>query len=207
MKTADLIKNSIEGGTIDILNNIHNNEVNIAIYNRNIHHLNFEIYQLLKRKISLKANGTTESILSEISQTISTENYNSIYTDIKNSLITFSNISGGSNFKLLLATVTTNMCKRFHMDFNSLRLLCTYSGPGTLWLTEDNINREALNSNADNNSIVLNSNNIQQANTGDVIILKGANYGNQESLGIVHRSPSIEETKFQRLILRIDVVQ
>lgn len=207
MKTADLIKNSIEGGTIDILDNIHNNEVNIAIYNRNIHHLNFEIYQLLKREISLKVNGTTENILNEIAQTISTANYNSLYTDIKNLLITFSNITGCTNFKLLLATVNTNMCKRFHMDFNSLRLLCTYSGPGTLWLTEDNVNREALNSNRDNKSIVLNSNNIRQANAGDVIILKGAKYGISESLGVVHRSPTIEETKFQRLILRIDVVQ
>lgn len=43
---------------------------------------------------------------------------------------------------------------------------------------------------------------IQQAGTGDIVILKGALY--PDGHAIMHRSPTIEEMGAARLLLRID---
>ncbi len=97
------------------------------------------------------------------------------------------------------------MCQRFHTDFNYLRLLCTYKGPATLWLPEKGADRMAHYSGKDNDSIVKNSDLIQQANTGDVLVLKGGMYPNAKA--IIHRSPPIQTQGQKRLLLRIDMEQ
>lgn len=127
-----------------------------------------------------------------------------LYKDIECLLHLFKKISASENLSVLLETVNTNMCRRFHTDVNDLRLLCTYSGQGTLWLTEDNVNRNALDNSGNNEAIVIEENNIQQVETGDVVILKGSKYIQNDTKAVVHRSPSIENNKEKRLLLRID---
>lgn len=85
-----------------------------------------------------------------------------IVQDIENLLHRFKEISDVKKFRLLLSKINTDMCRKFHTDINNLQMLCTYNGPGTLWLTEDNINRKALEMYADNELIVIDKNNIQQ---------------------------------------------
>ena len=119
-------------------------------------------------------------------------------------LLQFEELSGAKSFRLLLSTVNTNMCSRFHTDMNDLRLLCTYSGPGTVWLSENNINRDALETYGDNETIVKDKSQINYAKTGAVVLLKGAVYPLKGTKAIVHRSPTIEETGMSRLLLRID---
>ncbi|MEM6380738.1 MAG: DUF1826 domain-containing protein, partial [Bacteroidota bacterium] len=70
-------------------------------------------------------------------------------------------------------------------DINSLRLLCTYSGPGTLWLPNEIVNHKALITRGGNKQIVLDERQIQQVATGAVIILKGALF--PQANPIVHR--------------------
>jgi hypothetical protein len=124
--------------------------------------------------------------------------------DIEHLLYIFTQITKANSFRLLLTTVNTNMCRRFHTDINDLRMLCTYSGPGTLWLTEDNINRKVLDTCGDNECIVLDESKVQQAPTGAVVILKGSIYPQEGAKAIIHRSPTIEESGQKRLLLRID---
>lgn len=186
------------------LEQIHEKEINIAVYDRKIDFLTQEIITLLDHNIELRASGDTEEIFSIISNELLHFNCFFLLTDIEQLLLQFSEISNAKSFRLLLATINTDMCRKFHTDINDLRLLCTYSGPGTLWLTEDNINHKALVSNLDNDSIVLDESRIQQAKTGSVIILKGAIYPKEGTSPIVHRSPTIEETGQKRLLLRID---
>ena len=45
------------------------------------------------------------------------------------------------------------MCRRFHTDVNELRLLCTYSGPATLWLPEAAADRDAHHTGENNEQI------------------------------------------------------
>jgi len=186
------------------LGNIRQKEVNIVIYDRDISYLSQEIYGLLNQEIELRLSGDVKSILGDLSKVIDPKNYPQIIEDINKLLMQFQEITNASSFRLMLATVNTNMCRKFHTDINDLRMLCTYSGPGTLWLSEDNVNRQALNSCGDNDCIVLDENKIQQASSGAVVILKGAIYPQEGAKAVVHRSPTIEETGERRLLLRID---
>jgi hypothetical protein len=202
---SEIIKeNWTIGNYPTILQQIHQNDINIAIYNREIEFLSSEISLLLDRQIELRASGTVEDILSVIKKELGSLHTTLLLKDIEHLLSIFTQITKSGSFRLLLATVNTDMCRKFHTDINDLRMLCTYSGPGTLWLTEDNINHKAMDSNLENESIVLDESRIQQANTGSVIILKGALYPLEGTKAVVHRSPTIEESGQKRLLLRID---
>jgi hypothetical protein len=87
---------------------------------------------------------------------------------------------------------------------NDLRLLCTYNGPGTVWLSDSNVNRNALETYGDNETIVKDNSQINYAKTGSVVLLKGAIFPIKGTKAIVHRSPTIEESGLSRLLLRID---
>lgn len=203
MKTTTIAKNWVIGTTPSVLDNIHKKEVNITIYNRDTMLLEKEANKLLERNIKFKSNGDINTILSEIAKAIEPNEFHLLLNDIKNLLHTFNKITNAKSLQLLLATVNTNMCRRFHTDVNDLRMLCTYVGFGTLWLTEDNINRKALNTYKDNEFIVMDKNKIQQAESGSVLILKGEKYQKRTKNAVVHRSPTIENGE-KRLLLRID---
>jgi len=187
------------------LQEIHNKEVNIAILNRFIEELADEIQILLNQNFEIQLCGEVESIAESLTKALKLLCANDLLiNDISSLLHLFKEISNANSFRLLLATVNTNMCRRFHTDINDLRLLCTYSGPGTLWLPDEAVDRKALDSCGDNEALVLDESKIQQVEAGDVVILKGAIYPTEGTKAIVHRSPTIEESGEKRLLLRID---
>ncbi|MFK7784932.1 MAG: DUF1826 domain-containing protein [Crocinitomicaceae bacterium] len=198
------IKNWNIGSSSDALNAIHQSEINVAIQSREADAFSEEASLLIAQNINFRSSGDAKSILRELENALDRKVYDTIVNDVVQQLRNFEYISEGSSFKLMLATVTSDMCRKFHTDINDLRLLCTYSGPGTLWLEEDNIDRKALNSFKEDELVVIDQSQIQQANTGDVVILKGATYPKEGTRAGVHRSPSIEEYGSQRLLLRID---
>ena len=149
MKVITTIKNWAEGSSLNILRDIHKRDVNIAIFNRDINALRNETEFLLKHKIKLLERGDLNTILNVIDNQVLLSDCSLIVEDIKRLLYNFQEISRAKSFRFTLTTVNTNMCRRFHEDEVSLRLLCTYSGPSTLWLKENDVNRNALNSLAD----------------------------------------------------------
>ncbi len=204
MKTATTIENWAEGTTPQILKNVHQNTTNIAIYNRDIGLLEKEIDSLAKRAIKCNATGNIDLILDEVQKILGPNRHRMLLEDINSLLHLFKEVTKTDNFRLLLATINSNMCRKFHIDNNTLRMLCTYSGPGTLWLTDYNMNRNALGTCGGNQAIVRDTSNIKQAKTESVLILKGAKYPKEGTKAVVHRSPTIEESGDKRLLLRID---
>ena len=192
------------GMNLDVLDLIKESSVNIAFADRNIQSMKKDIENLLSLDFEFVSQGDMKTILSELNEQFKFDNYPQIMADIINLLMRFKDVSEVKEFKLSLTTVSTNMCRRFHVDVNHLRLLCTYEGPGTLWLEDDNVNRTALNNFEDNDQIILDPERIRQVSTGAVIILKGEKYANDGITGAVHKSPAIEESGETRLILRID---
>ncbi len=118
-----------------------------------------------------------------------------LFEDISILLTHFKKTTKASAFSLMLATIKNNMCRKFHTDVNDLRLLCTYSGRGTLWAPDVAIEK-------DQQDVSINKAYIQEVKTGDFCILKGALYPNAEP--ILHKSPAIEKDNEIRLLLRID---
>lgn len=194
--------NLVMGNKPESLHNIHLQKKNIAIYQRDTSHLQNDLKTCMEQKIAFNKSGD----ISEIQIALANEvpSCNDLIADIVNLLEIFGQVSDSNTFKVVLATVNTNMCRKFHTDVNELRLLCTYTGKGTLWLPEEAINRHALNGISDNHTIVKDDRLIQQVRTGDIAILKGAIYHKEGTKAVVHRSPTIEETDGIRLLLRVD---
>lgn len=204
LETTLKIDNAAIDDEAKILQDIHQTTKNIAIYQRQIEPLKQLLNQATKQSIECRASGTSNEIFSTLSTYFSETlpNHQPLLDDILKLLGLFEQVTKVSSFRLLLATVNTNMCRKFHTDINDLRMLCTYVGPGTLWLPNDAINEKALIKGGGNKKIVKDESQIQQVNTGDVIILKGGLYPDVNP--ILHRSPTIEETGEKRLLLRID---
>ena len=204
MQTSHQYENAIISNDEKVLQDIHIKSKNIAIYQRNIEFLNKELSQVAKQPIECRASGTAQEILSLLKNFFN-KNFpdcSFFFNDISELLRLFETTTKASSFRLLLTTVSTNMCRKFHSDINDLRLLCTYMGPGTLWLPDEQVDYKALQTGGDNHEIVKDELQIQQASAGDVVLLKGALY--PDANPILHRSPSIEEQGEIRLLLRID---
>ena len=189
------------GTDTSILHNIHNKETNIAIYNRDISDLQQEILQVQEQNTELKISGSLEQIVKELDRHLDPSINPLLSKDIRDLLKHYQELTGSDQFRLLLATINTNMCKKFHTDINTLRLLCTYNGPGTLWVADDN---NAKDNGSSSGNLAIEEDRIHQVKTGSVALLKGAIYPDDDSTAIVHRSPTIEETGERRLLLRID---
>lgn len=189
------------------LQEIHVKSKNIAIFQREIEpYLSEELNEISEQLIECRAIGTIKEILSELKEYFNDHlsECHSFYDDISGLLGLFEETTQASSFRLLLTTVSTNMCRKFHTDINDLRLLCTYIGPGTLWLPDQAINQKAIQVGrvSNNEELVTDEQHIQQVRTGDVVFLKGALY--PDANPILHRSPTIEENGEKRLLLRID---
>ena len=203
MQNQSAVKNWALGNELSILEDIHHEDVNIAIYKREVNQLDPDISTLLDRDFEFRASGDIADILDQLSKDLGTD-AEDLVKDAAELLANFKHFSGAASFRFLLATVKTDMCRKFHTDINDLRLLCTYSGPGTLWLTEENTNRRALGAYGGTESIVRDEKQIRQAETGDVLVLKGAVYPKDKTKAVVHRSPTIQDKGLKRLVLRID---
>jgi len=94
-----------------------------------------------------------------------------------------------------LEHITNNACKKCHTDYVTARLITTYLGQGTQWLDGGDA------ASHDDGGF----DNIQQMRPGDVALLKGRLWS-QDSPAI-HRSPPIEGTGEERLMLVINPVQ
>ncbi|MEP2102538.1 MAG: DUF1826 domain-containing protein [Parasphingorhabdus sp.] len=97
--------------------------------------------------------------------------------------------------EIRLEHVTTNACKKFHTDYVTARLITTYLGQGTQWLDGE----DAADCDCGD------PHNIQQMKAGDVALFKGRLWS--QDVPAIHRSPPIEGTGEERLILVINPAQ
>ncbi|MEM6344384.1 MAG: DUF1826 domain-containing protein [Bacteroidota bacterium] len=188
----------------EVLQEIKRATKNIAIHRRDIGLLERELAQLNDKTFECRLSGSKTEVLAQLADFFRQELPPSpvLLDDITSALEIFEQITEASTYRLLLATVSTNMCRKFHTDINYLRLLCTYLGPGTLWLPNeaaDQLDRQKGKAYQEDN---IEPHLIQQVRTGDMLILKGALFPDANS--VLHRSPTIEKDGAKRLLLRID---
>ncbi|MEL7167105.1 MAG: DUF1826 domain-containing protein [Pseudomonadota bacterium] len=102
----------------------------------------------------------------------------------------FGTLMGVRYLRLRLDVVTTNACRRFHIDAITARLVCTYRGTGTQY-------GQAQDGDVPG---------IDTVPTGAPILLRGSNWAPEPDRGLLHRSPPIEGTGETRLVLVLDPV-
>lgn len=103
----------------------------------------------------------------------------------------FSTVMKARWLRLRLDVVSTNACRKFHIDAVTARLVCTYRGTGTQY------------------GISINGADPQRVFTvpkGAPILLRGTLWPEVPWSGLLHRSPPIEGTGETRLVLVLDPV-
>jgi hypothetical protein len=112
-------------------------------------------------------------------------------------------ISDDRDVILRLVTTDNDDCRRYHVDRTHLRLLCTYRGPGTEWLSNDQVDRLAQATGAPNEEIIR-FGEPSRFEPFWVGILKGDAYPGNAGCGLVHRSPPITGSGLTRVLFCLD---
>ncbi len=115
----------------------------------------------------------------------------------------FFSVSGERDVVLRMETTDDDGCRRFHVDRTHLRLLCTYRGPGTEWLTNEQVDRHAQGNGAPNEHIIR-FGEPSRFEPFWVGILKGDAFPGNTGLGLVHRSPQIAGSGQTRVLFCLD---
>ncbi len=99
---------------------------------------------------------------------------------------------------LRYASVESAMCPRWHVDRVPIRMLCTYTGPGTEWLEDQGVDKARFSDPEIVGGVC------QRAARGEVVLLKGALWQGNAGFGAIHRSPAIASGEQRRMLLTLD---
>ena len=187
------------GDGIDALRCIRSADVNLAIWRRS--YPDVAIAEVILDAVDDVAMvQPVEEITTTLPDDLATAGYPAaiaglLAADVATLASALATIAGVSRVSIRLDVVETDACRRFHADYVTARLICTYVGPGTQWLTA--ADAAALGEGAAVDSLVVRS-----LSTGDVGMFKGKTWA--PDAPIVHRSPPILTTGERRLLLVID---
>ena len=103
----------------------------------------------------------------------------------------FADLFQAPYLRVCLNVVTTNACRKFHIDAVTARLVCTYRGTGTQFGISTDGAEPAR---------------VFTVPTGAPIVLRGTLWPEHPKSGLLHRSPPIEGSGETRLVLVLDSV-
>ncbi len=103
----------------------------------------------------------------------------------------FATLMGVSSLRLRLDVVTTNACRKFHIDAVTARLVCTYRGQSTQFGEADRGH---------------DSDEILSTPPTCPLVLRGTKWPSDIPTRLRHRSPPIEGTGETRLVLVLDPI-
>jgi hypothetical protein len=109
---------------------------------------------------------------------------------------------------LRMTVLDRAMCPRFHVDRVPCRLVTTYQGIATEWLPHNIADRSKLGTGNmgkpdELSGLFEHISDIQQLKSGDVGLMKGELWHNNEGAGLIHRSPQVPDNT-RRLVLTLD---
>ena len=197
---------------ISKISNIFNREINISIWKRNLNSNILHASEILLLKNSdlqfselVNKNFSIDFLVDKIG---ADEKLISFYEDIQYLTKLFCELFDIKDAWLRIDAIDKPMCPRFHADHLKCRLVTTYYGPATQWLPNSLVNRNKLgqgnNGLADDISgLFSKKSDIENLDIGDIGLLKGEAWVNNEGLGLVHRSPHTD-SDYKRLYVTID---
>ncbi|WP_449106573.1 DUF1826 domain-containing protein [Pseudomonas mohnii] len=198
-----------QAGTPESLTRILDDDVNLAVWNRQLpaHIADFSTLLLslnepLAESLSLEmpddeAEPNLHGLASRFSDL---QGYEGFIADLSWLVRAFACLLGAKRIGLRLRVLDKAMCPRFHVDHVPVRLITTYAGVGSQWLMEGAMDRRQLgkpDAEPQDNSL------IGQIASGDVALLKGEKWHGNEGFGLIHRSPQLAAGE-RRLILTLD---
>lgn len=129
--------------------------------------------------------------------------------DVRRLVATVARAGDARALRMTFGAASTDKCRKFHCDMVRYRLVTTYAGPGTEWLANEDVDRDALErlipcAETSNRLVVRDPLAVNRAHAGDVLLMKGAR--DARTGGAVHRSPPIEHLGARRLVLVVSTV-
>ncbi len=208
-----LSRHVAQGEQAEVLADIYQQEINIAIWQRQ---LSTPIQQAVRQLLISKPVFETELILTpqdvhtRVGESIDSAHSVELCADIAELVDMFCCLFELKRVGLRLQVLAGAMCPKFHDDRVPCRLVTTYQGVATEWLPHERVDRTKLGrgslGQADSQSGLYQSpTDIQQLRHGDVALLKGLLWQGNENAGLVHRSPATFGTD-KRLLLTLDFI-
>lgn len=121
----------------------------------------------------------------------------------------YEDLTGAEELGLRLVSSHQPLCPRFHVDRVGVRLICTYSGPGTEFLCQKDADRRWLGHRADGrpdeaSGLLRTPDAVQRMQPFDLGLLKGEAWPGNQGRGAVHRSPSVASSATRRVFVTIE---
>ena len=203
---------SSKSESADVLADIYQDDVNISIWKRTISpELKEAANRIIDAKPSLKLSTSLDqqSTLSTLFTPLGANaDAKLVSEDVRELVSMFSYLFDLKTVGLRLAVLDSAMCPKFHVDRVPCRLVTTYCGIATQWISHNDVDRSKLGMGSqgkgdEESGIYRDINHINQLTFGDVAILKGESWLGNEGAGLVHRSPNVRESN-KRLLLTLD---
>ncbi len=125
-----------------------------------------------------------------------------VVDDLEQLTHNFAVVARSVSVQVQLEVLVEQPCPLFHVDNNVLRMICSYTGPGTEYADERSVRRERLR--CGDNPGVLGGQVPITLDRGDVILMKGERCPGAHGRSAVHRSPPMMDGQ-RRLLLRLDL--
>ena len=193
---------------------IYQEQTNIAIWRRSLtEQLKSDVNRFLDSNPTFQTSTvvTKENAFLLISKHLNDDSQLQLAKNISQLVEIFCDLFEIEQAGLRLTSLDRAMCPKFHVDKLPCRLITTFQSVATEWLPHESVDRSKLglgsNGKPDNESgIFTNPKDIQRLTAGDVALLKGELWEDNENAGLVHRSPVVPEGQ-RRLVLTLDFVQ
>jgi|TARA_B110000091_G_C13794079_1_gene467018 hypothetical protein len=206
-----------ESDTHEVFTNIYRDDTNIAIWQRKLPgELALAADEVLKTgvRVQIAEAVTVESVHSTLCNALGESNaVKTLSDDITLLVDMFCYLFDLKEVGLRLTALDRPMCPRFHFDRIPCRLVSTYHGIATEWLPHQLVDRGKLGAGNQGKSdeqsgLFESTDDIRQLSQGDVALLKGEFWYNNEGAGLVHRSPvqSQDSINERRLLLTLDFI-
>lgn len=198
-----------EGPTV--LSSIYDDDVNMVVWHRTlVRELRASAQQLIALQPNLEISLITEpeSALAGLETVLPAISHGPLTHDMAELADMFCCLFDLSRVGLRLTVLRRAMCPRFHVDQVPCRLVTTYEGEATEWLSAGSVSTEpvmlSVERPAEGQSQA--SHRLPKAHrlgVGDVSLMKGEGWIGNEQGGLVHRSPEVASGA-ARLLLTLD---
>ena len=150
--------------------------------------------QLPKARLILRPDSVASAVeqICEIYGTPACDERAQLINDATHLAEGFAELMDTEWLRLRLDVVTTNACRKFHVDAIKARLVCTYRGTGTQYGVVEGEGDPAR---------------ISTVGAGSPLVMRGSLWPTEPVSGLRHRSPPIEGTGEVRLLLVLDPVE
>ncbi|GAC34971.1 DUF1826 domain-containing protein [Paraglaciecola polaris] len=212
-RSADSVNYSL-GDSCSVLPDIYQEQNNLVIWQRTLSKDLLEhIAQCIEQnpRLNVEKAIIASSISDDLSMALAPLGFNGDLIENIGSLVDmFCCLFDLKRAGLRLKVLEQAMCPRFHVDWVPCRLVTSFCGPGTQWLTNEAVDRTKLGTgnnglSDDQSGIYVDDRSIQAMTSGDVALLKGEGWFENEGAGLVHRSPPNSANE-KRLLLTLDFI-